>query len=127
MAGEDPTGVAAGCGSQGFEGGFNEARPRMDEAVAGDRRFEHFLEALVVVGEDHGAQLCGVVGAGLGQARPFGQGTFGRLGGGQPGAHVVDHGTQAFNVLGQVAAPRSGFSLRGAEAVASFPGAQRRR
>ena len=51
-AGGASDGVAAWGGAQGFEGGFDETRPCMDEAVAGDGGFEDFLEAREVVGED---------------------------------------------------------------------------
>ena len=47
-------GVSTRGGAQGFEGGFDEARPRVDEAVAGDSRFESVLEAGDVVGENDG-------------------------------------------------------------------------
>ena len=96
----------------------------MDEAVAGDGCLDHFFEAMVVVGEGDGAQLGGVRRASTGQERAFCEGPLGGLGGGHTGAHVVDHGAQTVNVLGLVATPLADFALRGAEAVASFPGAQ---
>ena len=96
----------------------------MDEAVAGDGCLDHFFEPLVVVGEGDGAQLGGVRRASTGQESAFCEGSLGGLGGGHTGAHVVDHGAQTVNVLGLVATPLAGFALRGAEAVASFPGAQ---
>ena len=117
-------GFAARIGAQGFEGGFDESRPRMDEAVAGDRRFDYFYEAMVGVGERDGAQLGGVRGASTGKECAFCEGSLGSLGGGHAGAHVVDHGAQTVNVLGLVATALAGLTLRGAEAVASFPGAQ---
>ncbi len=96
----------------------------MDEAVAGDGGLDHFFEAMVVVGEGDGAQLCGVRRASTGKERAFCEGALGGLGGGHAGAHVVNHGAQTVNVLGLVATSLAGLALRGAEAVASFPGAQ---
>ena len=96
----------------------------MDEAVAGDGSLDHFFEAMVVVGEGDGAQLSSVRRASTGKERAFCEGALGGLGGGHAGAHVVDHDAQTVNVLGLIAASLAGLALRGAEAVASFPGAQ---
>ena len=96
----------------------------MDEAVASDGGLDHFFEALVVVGKGDGAQLGGIRRASAGKQRAFCEGALGGLGGGHAGAHVVDHGAQTVNVLGLVATSLAGLTLRGAEAVAAFPGAQ---
>ena len=96
----------------------------MDEAMAGDGRLDHFFEAMVVVGEGDGAQLGGVRRASTGQESALCEGSLGGLGGGHAGTHVVDHGAQTVNVLGLVATSLAGLTLGGAEAVASFPGAQ---
>ena len=122
--GRAANGFATRSGAQEFEGRFDESRPGVDEAVAGDGRLDHFFEAMVVVGEGDGAQLGGVRRASTRQERTFCEGALGGLGGGHTGTHVVDHGAQTVNVLGLVATSLAGFALRGAEAVASFPGAQ---
>ena len=56
----------------------------------------------------------------------FGERSAGCLGCGHPRSDVVDHRTQALDVLGHVAASGTRLSPRRAEAVASFPGPQGR-